>query len=102
MSASEIISELPKLTEAERRDVVAKLRELAQQEKDIRTCDDTARAQAAALDRRPERAREYRAVDLQTRGIGGAQAADLRSRLSTFAEDWNRPEMAIYDEAPAR
>ena len=102
MSATEIISELPKLTEAERRAVVAKLRELAQQEMDIRTCDETARAQAAALDRGPEQAADNCAVDLRTRGIGGAQAADLRSRLSTFAEDWNRPEMAIYDEDPAR
>ena len=102
MSASEIISELPKLTEAERRVVVAKLRELAQQEEDIRTCDETARAQAAALNRRQGQATGSRAVDLRTRGIGKTQAVDLRSRLSTFAEDWYRPEMAIYDEDPAR
>ena len=37
-------------------------------------------------------------VPLRTRGFGEAEAADLRSRLSTFAEDWDRPEMAIYDE----
>lgn len=37
-------------------------------------------------------------VDLASRGIGEAQAAELRSRLQTFAEDWNRPEMAAYDE----
>ena len=30
-------------------------------------------------------------------GIDEAQAADLRVRLSTFAEDWNRPEMDAYD-----
>jgi hypothetical protein len=37
-------------------------------------------------------------VDLAERGIGSAQAADLRARLRTFAEDWDRPEMDIYDE----
>jgi hypothetical protein len=41
-------------------------------------------------------------VDLRTRGIDEAQAADLRHRLRTFAEDWDRPEMAIYDELPSR
>jgi hypothetical protein len=39
-------------------------------------------------------------VKLFKRGISEAQAADLRNRLSTFAEDWNRPEMAAYDELP--
>jgi hypothetical protein len=37
-------------------------------------------------------------IDLRKRGIDEAQAADLRSRLSTFAEDWNSPEMDIYDD----
>ena len=37
-------------------------------------------------------------VDLRERGIDEAQAADLRTRLKTFAEDWDRPEAAIYDE----
>jgi len=41
-------------------------------------------------------------VDLTKRGIQKAQAADLRARLKTFAEDWDRPEAAIYDEDPAR
>ena len=30
------------------------------------------------------------------------QAADLRRRLAAFAEDWNRPEMAIYDDLPSQ
>ncbi|MEK6764909.1 MAG: hypothetical protein AABY49_01580 [Planctomycetota bacterium] len=34
---------------------------------------------------------------LHERGIGEKQAADLRGRLSTFAEDWDSPEMNIYD-----
>jgi hypothetical protein len=41
-------------------------------------------------------------VDLRERGIDESQAADLRRRLSPFAEDWERPEMAAYDELPPR
>lgn len=41
-------------------------------------------------------------VDLRERGIDALQAADLRRRLAAFAEDWDRPEMAAYDELPAR
>jgi hypothetical protein len=37
-------------------------------------------------------------VDLRERGIDELQAADLRRRLAPFAEDWDRPEMAAYDE----
>ena len=37
------------------------------------------------------------AVDLAQRGIDRQQAADLRSRLAAFAEDWQRPEMDVYD-----
>ena len=42
------------------------------------------------------------AVDLRERGIDELQAADLRRRLATFAEDWERPEMSDYDELPPR
>jgi len=41
-------------------------------------------------------------VDLRERGIDEPQAVDLRRRLSQFAEDWDRPEMAAYDELPPR
>lgn len=41
-------------------------------------------------------------VDLREQGIDESQAADLRRRLATFAEDWDRPEMAAYDELPPR
>jgi hypothetical protein len=41
-------------------------------------------------------------VDLRERGIDEPQAADLRRRLAPFAEDWDRPEMAAYDELPPR
>ncbi|PKO21756.1 MAG: hypothetical protein CVU38_13050 [Chloroflexi bacterium HGW-Chloroflexi-1] len=43
---------------------------------------------------------ETRYVDLQTRGIDRIQAAVLRERLATFAEDWDHPEMDIYDKCP--
>ena len=43
-----------------------------------------------------------RPVDLDGRGIDRVQAADLRARLKTFAEDWDRPEAAIYDEDAPR
>lgn len=36
-------------------------------------------------------------INLQDRGINKAQAADLRARLSTFAKDWESPEMDIYN-----
>lgn len=37
-------------------------------------------------------------VDLRVQGIDEAQAADLRARLTTFAEDWSSPEMDVYDD----
>jgi len=37
------------------------------------------------------------AIDLQSRGINREQAANLRARLQSFAEDWNCPEMDVYD-----
>ena len=40
-------------------------------------------------------------VDLRARGIDEAQAAELRARLATFAEDWDSPEMSIYDDYDA-
>ena len=41
-------------------------------------------------------------VDLQERGIDAAKASDLRARLNTFAEDWDRAEASVYDEIPTR
>ena len=38
------------------------------------------------------------AVDLAGRGIDEPQAASLREKLKPFSEDWNRPEMSVYDE----
>jgi hypothetical protein len=75
VSAAQIIDELPKLTAAELQAVRRKLAEI--------TAEDSA-------------------VALHDRGLDEAQAADLRSRLKSFAEDWERPEASIYDETPAR
>jgi hypothetical protein len=36
-------------------------------------------------------------MDLHKRGISKAQAKTLRAQLSTFAEDWESPEMSAYD-----
>lgn len=36
-------------------------------------------------------------VDLASQGIDQAQAEVLRGNLATFAEDWDSPEMNIYD-----
>lgn len=44
-------------------------------------------------------------IDLREHGITEEQALELRERLTPFAEDWNIPEMDIYDhydEAKAR
>jgi hypothetical protein len=75
VSAAQIIEELPKLTAAELQAVRQRLAEIAA---------------------------ENSAYVLHDRGIGEAQAAGLRSRLKTFAEDWERPEAVIYDEAQTR
>ncbi|MCC7449140.1 MAG: hypothetical protein IT324_17105 [Anaerolineae bacterium] len=37
-------------------------------------------------------------LDLAAHGMSEMQADDLRARLSTFAEDWDSPEMSIYDD----
>ncbi len=36
-------------------------------------------------------------VDLPSRGINAQQAAVLRERLSAFGEEWDSPEMSVYD-----
>ena len=38
-----------------------------------------------------------RLIDLQELGIGKEEAAEMRGKFDTIAEDWNRPEMDIYD-----
>lgn len=40
-------------------------------------------------------------VDLASRGIDQAQAAELRARLGAFSEEWDSTEMDIYDNYDA-
>ncbi|MCB9430518.1 MAG: hypothetical protein H6668_00900 [Ardenticatenaceae bacterium] len=40
-------------------------------------------------------------INLSERGINVKQAADLRARLATFAQEWESPEMDIYDNYDA-
>lgn len=40
-------------------------------------------------------------VDLRALGLNEPQAAELRARLGTFAEDWNSPAMDAYDNYDA-
>lgn len=40
-------------------------------------------------------------VDLRTLGIDEEQAAELRARLAAFEEEWDSPEMNIYDDYDA-
>lgn len=54
MSSTEIIRELPKLTEAERRAVRQKLVELAAENEDIAACDQSALEGALMLERMEE------------------------------------------------
>jgi hypothetical protein len=35
--------------------------------------------------------------DLPSRGINQEQAANLRARLQSFAQDWERPDMEAYN-----
>ena len=44
---------------------------------------------------------ESSVVSLRERGIGPDEAADLRARLTTFAEDWDNPDMDVYDDYEA-
>jgi len=40
-------------------------------------------------------------VDLRARGIDAQQAADLRAQLAPFADEWNSPDMDVYDDYDA-
>ena len=40
-------------------------------------------------------------IDLHARGISEEQASALRSQLSSFAEEWDSPEMSLYDNYEA-
>ena len=40
-------------------------------------------------------------IDLQAHGIDTTQAAELRAKLTTFAENWESSAMDIYDNYDA-
>jgi hypothetical protein len=40
-------------------------------------------------------------LSLADRGISEVQAAELRARMQSFADDWDSPEMEIYDHYDA-
>ncbi len=40
-------------------------------------------------------------LEVPPRGIDRVHAADLRARLAAFAEDWDSPEMEVYDHYDA-
>ena len=40
-------------------------------------------------------------IDLRARGIDEAQAAALRAQLGSFAEEWDSPDMELYDNYDA-
>jgi len=42
-----------------------------------------------------------RSINLRERGIDEAHTAELRARLAAFVEDWDSPEMDIYDDYDA-
>lgn len=44
---------------------------------------------------------DHKLIDLRARGIDESHAAELRARLATFAEDWDSPEMDIYNDYDA-
>lgn len=37
-------------------------------------------------------------INLFERGIDNSQAVELRDRLATFIDDWENPEMDVYDD----
>ncbi len=40
-------------------------------------------------------------IDLRARGINEEQAGVLRAQLASFAEEWDSPEMSVYDDYEA-
>jgi phage-related protein len=83
MSATEIIQELPKLTEAERREVRRKLAELsAVADEDVALCDETAQATFQELDKQEDE--------------------DRRTRLKTFFAEWDATHNVTVGEQPTR
>jgi hypothetical protein len=83
MSATEIIQELPKLTEAERREVRRKLAELSSMtDEDTALCDESALAAFQELDKQEDEGR--------------------RTRLKAFFAEWDATHNVTVGEQPTR
>lgn len=117
MSATEILEELPGLTPAELEIIYQRAVELHQGQSIKASPELLAAIDAADEEKtdeivlRPRGAtRPKLSWEETAKAMAAAkedwskseQAGDLRARLKTFAEDWERPEAAIYDEDPAR
>jgi len=73
----------------------------------LKSIEGTYRGGRVELSERPDDLEEARVIvtflpnvkpqQLSDYGIDEAQAADLRARLRTFEEDWDRPDMEGYD-----
>ena len=42
-----------------------------------------------------------KSVSLNDYGVNATQAAEIRASLASFAEDWNQPQMDVYDNYDA-
>jgi hypothetical protein len=83
MSAVEIIQELPKLTEAERRAVGRRLVELsAVADEDVGLCDETAQVTFQELDKQEDE--------------------DRRTHLKAFFAEWDATHNVTVGEQPTR
>ena len=89
MSANEIEAVLPSLSEPQRRRAL-----------EIKGAIEALQAELEKIISKPES--KAIGINLRERGISEEHAAEIRARLKSFAEDWDRPEAAVYDEAPTR
>ncbi len=89
MSNADLLKQLPRLNQADRERALK-----------ISARIDALEAELNALLQAP--GTSTTGLELRDRGIDEDHARELRARLKTFAEDWDRPEAAIYDEDPAR
>jgi hypothetical protein len=74
MSAAEIIKELPRLTAADRQELLDKLVELVQRDEEIAACNHSAAEGAAQLDRLEDTGSPSHGVDLRKRGVSSRTA----------------------------
>lgn len=102
MSFRDIVASMPRLTaqfNRAKRDTVAVLDDFLKELETAASLTDEAQKVVQSLIK--DTSQTPGLVDLRTRGIDEAHAADLRAQLGTFAEDWDSPEMDIYDNYDA-